>query len=584
MAMVYDLPTVDASPQPSQQYAAPESKNYNAEQTHEMGNAVTKAGAAVLSIAQDMQNTVDTAAAKEMDNKLADVIRTTLTNNENGYLKTAGKAAVDGRAAVEKALKDAVKGIEEGSQNEVQAFLFKKAAAARVQTAMGQVGMHSLEQAKVYEAAVTKARSDGFRLDAVTSFASWREAGGLYARNKAGMLNEIDQFMAKNGIGKDDPIYKASVMDNTTKLHFDTMKLMLSMEKTQDAKDYYQANTQEISADKRDDFKSMLKQGSLKDDSLRLSMTIGGATYEDQVKNLDKQFADGKISAELRDATLSRLDKNHEIKKTAEADLKIKTMDDAERWLVDNPTKTITDMPPDMLEGVKRAGVFAQINSFAKNGRYTNEPQVVAEILTMKPEQLARYTPKSFEAKYRGQLDEPTMERMLTMVYAARNKEGKEPKVVKGMQFFTENEVVNRAAVEFGIIPNDGKKPVGDNAVKLTNFEREVQRQVRVFEATTLQGKRAASIDELQVIVDRIGKDKVYVDVVGFDPQIPSIAVNQKDLGKTYVTVGSKKEKVYLNSIPPGQRAEIGAALRRQGVPITQQAIADLWVRGGRKR
>ena len=129
MAMVYDLPTVDASPQPSQQYAAPESKNFNAEQTHEMGNAVTKAGAAVLSIAQDMQNTVDTAAAKEMDNKLADVIRTTLTNSENGYLKTAGKAAVDGRANVEKALKDAVKGIGEGSENEVQTFMFKKAAA-----------------------------------------------------------------------------------------------------------------------------------------------------------------------------------------------------------------------------------------------------------------------------------------------------------------------------------------------------------------------------------------------------------------------------------------------------------------------
>ena len=582
--MVYDLPTVAASPQPSQQYAAPESKNFNAEQTHEMGNAVTKAGAAVLSIAQDMQNTVDTAAAKEMDNKLADVIRTTLTNSENGYLKTAGKAAVDGRANVEKALKDAVKGIGEGSENEVQTFMFKKAAASRIQTAMGQVGMHSLEQAKVYVAAVTEARSKGFRLDAVNNFAGWNDKEGLYAKNKAGMLNEINQFMNKNGIEKDNPIYKASVMENTTKLHFDTIKLMLSMEKTQDAKDYYQANTQEISSDKRDDFKAMLKQGSLKDDSLRLSMTIEGATYEDQVKNLDKQFADGKISAELRDATLSRLDKNHEIKKTAEADLKIKTMDDAERWLVDNPTKTITDMPPDMLEGVKRAGVFAQINSFAKNGRYTNEPQVVAEILTMKPEQLARYTPKSFEAKYRGQLDEPTMERMLTMVYAARNREGKEPKVVKGMQFFTENEVVQKAAVEFGIIPNDGKKPVGDNAVKLTNFEREVQRQVRAFEATTLQGKRAASIDELQVIVDRIGKDKVYVDVVGFDPQIPSIAVNQKDLGKTYVTVGSKKEKVYLNSIPPGQRAEIGAALRRQGVPITQQAIADLWVRGGRKR
>ena len=263
MAMVYDLPSVDASPQPSQQYAAPESKNYNAEQTHEMGNAVTKAGAAVLNIAQDMQNTVDTAAAKEMDNKLADVIRTTLTNNENGYLKTAGKAAVDGRAAVEKALKDAVKGIEEGSENKMQTFLFKKAAAARVQTAMGQVGMHSLEQAKIYEAAVTEARSKGFRLDAVNNFAGWNDKEGLYAKNKAGMLNEIDQFMTSRGIGKSDPIYKAAVIDNTTRLHTDTINLMVSQGKTKDAKEYFDANIGEIAADKRDELTSKVRVGTV---------------------------------------------------------------------------------------------------------------------------------------------------------------------------------------------------------------------------------------------------------------------------------------------------------------------------------
>ena len=285
--MVYDLPTVDMTAQPSQQFAAPDSKNFRPEQTVDLGNATTKVGATILNIAQDMQNTVDTAAAKELDNKLADVIRTTLTNTENGYLKSAGKAAVDNQSEVQKSLQEAVKQLEPEAQNDVQKFMFKKAAASRIQTAMGQIGLHALEQSKVYEAAVTKARTDGFRLDAVTNFTSWKDPTGLYARNKAGMLNEVDQFAAEKHIAKTDPIYKNLVAEQTTSLHWDTVKLMLSMEKYQDAKEYYEANTQEIKADKRDEFKSLLKTGDLKDSSLRLSMTVEGATLEEKVKTLE---------------------------------------------------------------------------------------------------------------------------------------------------------------------------------------------------------------------------------------------------------------------------------------------------------
>lgn len=584
MAMVYDLPTVDMTAQPSQQLAAPDSKNFRPEQTVDLGNATTKAGATMLNIAQDMQNTVDTAAAKELDNKLADVIRTTLTSTENGYLKSAGKAAVDNQSKVQKSLQEAVKQLEPEAQNDVQKFMFKKAAASRMQTAMWQIGLHALEQSKVYEAAVTKDRTDGFRLDAVTNFTSWKDPAGLYARNKAGMLNEVDQFAAEKHIDKTDPIYKNLVAEQTTSLHWDTVKLMLSMEKYQDAKEYYEANTQEIKADKRDEFKSLLKTGDLKDSSLRLSMTVEGDTLEEKVKNIDQMFNDGKISADLRDATMTRIEHSHAVQKQVDADTKVKLMDSAERWLVENPSKSLTDMPADMLEAIKKAGVFGQINSFAKNGRYVNEAQSVAKILSMKPEQLAKYTPVSFEAEFRGKFDDQTMQRFLTMVHAARNKDGKDPKVVKGMQFFTENEIVNRAAISYGIIPNDGKKPVGENADKLFNFERTVQDQVRLFEATQLQGKRAATTDELQVIVDRIGRDKVYVDKVGFDPYVPSVTVKPSDLGKAYVTVGSKKEKVYVNQIPPAQRNEIGAALRRKGLPVTQQSIAELWVKGGRQR
>lgn len=263
MAMVYDLPTVDMTAQPSQQFAAPDSKNFRPEQTVDLGNATTKVGATMLNIAQDMQNTVDTAAAKELDNKLADVIRTTLTNTENGYLKSAGKAAVDNQSEVQKSLQEAVKQLEPEAQNDVQKFMFNKAAASRIQTAMGQIGLHALEQSKVYEAAVTKARTDGFRLDAVTNFTSWKDPAGLYARNKAGMLNEVDQFAAEKHIAKTDPIYKNLVAEQTTKLHTDSLNLMISLGKTKEAKEYFDSNVMEISPDKRDELQTKVKASTV---------------------------------------------------------------------------------------------------------------------------------------------------------------------------------------------------------------------------------------------------------------------------------------------------------------------------------
>lgn len=263
MPMVYDLPTVDTAAQPSQQFAAPETKNYAGEQIHEQGNALTKANAVAINIAQDMQNTLDTAAAKEADNKLADIIRTTMVTSDKAYLKTAGKAAVDGLKPIEQTLREAAAGIEPGLSNKVQIDMFKKAATTRLQTALGQAGVHALEQAKVYEAAVSKARADGFSLDATNNWAGWKETNSIYSHSKASMLVEVDQKMSELGLGKNDPIYKAAVLDRTTTLHTDTINLMISLGKTTDAKEYFNANVMEIAANKRDELQTKVRTGTV---------------------------------------------------------------------------------------------------------------------------------------------------------------------------------------------------------------------------------------------------------------------------------------------------------------------------------
>jgi hypothetical protein len=59
----------------------------------------------------------------------------------------------------------------------------------------------------------------------------------------------------------------------------------------------------------------------------------------------------------------------------------------------------------------------------------------------------------------------------------------------------------------------------------------------------------------------------------------PAMLLPAADLKDAWVTVGGKK--IMLGSIPATDRAEIIAARQKRGLPISEQSIAETWVRAG---
>jgi hypothetical protein len=71
--------------------------------------------------------------------------------------------------------------------------------------------------------------------------------------------------------------------------------------------------------------------------------------------------------------------------------------------------------------------------------------------------------------------------------------------------------------------------------------------------------------------------NKVLVDEWGRDPVKPVALLSAGDFESAYVMVG--EEKVVLSRIPKEERANIIAARQRRALPITEQTIAETYVR-----
>jgi soluble lytic murein transglycosylase len=88
--------------------------------------------------------------------------------------------------------------------------------------------------------------------------------------------------------------------------------------------------------------------------------------------------------------------------------------------------------------------------------------------------------------------------------------------------------------------------------------------------------------DRKRQIMEQVVMDQAFVSEWGRDPQKPTALLTPEELQEAYVKVGG--DEVRLTSIPAEQRRQITQTLNRRGLPVTEQAIAELWVKAGRPR
>ncbi len=106
--------------------------------------------------------------------------------------------------------------------------------------------------------------------------------------------------------------------------------------------------------------------------------------------------------------------------------------------------------------------------------------------------------------------------------------------------------------------------------------------KTRVDMAQIENGNNPISRDKKQGILNDLLMDKVMLDELGRDPSVPVSSLDPDQLEDAYVNVGG--EQIYMTSIPAGVRALIISGFNNKRIPVSEQKIAELWIRANRPK
>lgn len=242
MAMVYDLPQVDATTRPLSRVDAPDSTQIAGKQIQQMGEAMTRTGIATFKLASEIQSDIDTASAKDADAALAEYDRTALHAPEGGYLTLLGKAAVDTRPQMVKDREAKVREVENSLQNDVQKALFRRAAQARTQSFLNTADGHAANQARAWYIDSTTLRANSASTDAQNNALGWNDPASPFQTSKVLFVSEIAKLGELKGFAIGSEENKLYVQNEMTKFNAGILDKLTSSDATiPQAKEYYAA-------------------------------------------------------------------------------------------------------------------------------------------------------------------------------------------------------------------------------------------------------------------------------------------------------------------------------------------------------
>src|SRR5690625_4464739 len=276
----------------------------------------------------------------------------------------------------------------------------------------------------------------------------------------------------------------------------------------------------------------------------------------------------------------SRLESEYKLLTGLEKERSEQALDAAYRELYANGGN-MASLPANVrmaIPGEKLSSVVSFAEKVSKNEGHRHSPEMWAKVLSMPDELLAQMSPIEFYEQFRPYLDDAHLEKGYALLATAQG----EP-TDKHLEIISTATRVKHGAIEAGIIPASGS-PSKSQEKEFAEYQRAVDEKVRQFERMDLQGKRRANSEELQRIIDEVNMDTVKLPRWYWsdrDGQLVSL-LDEGDYESAYVEVDG--EDITLSEIPAEQRARITQALKSRGMPVTELAIAQLWVEAGKPR
>lgn len=355
---------------------------------------------------------------------------------------------------------------------------------------------------------------------------------------------------------------QAEVGKNLSALHLAQISKLAEQDPTK-AQAYYDTNKAEVGFAQQPRVEEILRKEV--DNQFATQFAAQQAS-----KPLSEQLtAAGEIkNPQRREKALTEIKNNHALVEAAKREREQAVSDQA--WQLAGQGKRIPESILMAMDGKER--VQLQDHLRARSERAAAGTPVKTDMATYIDlrEKLAAGEKVNLKA-YTEKVGGAQMEQLLDIQSA-------KPGSAKQDSMLTDEGRINNALTGMGI--DKSKDP---NTAGL--FTVEVDRRVRA--ASAAKGDKPLSPDEKQKIVDDVSLDKVFVDEWGSDPQKPLFQLTPEEQKKAYVRVpgsagmygSTGMRQVLLSTVPMADRAEIMRARKARGLPVTEQAIVETYLK-----
>ncbi len=576
-------------------------------QLQQLGQRLQQFGGAAADIADTLQKDTDNARTKEAYTLWDDEVVDSLYDPEKGYINKRGKDATGAeRETVDEFIAARAETISQELDNDQQREMFREFVARRSSEVTTQMDIHQAKQVRVYQLGESKALLEAAASDAIEAIS----IGDLSTWKKQGNNATEQALIVAEGLDFGPERTKALVLETTTAIHGGVIQRLVSEDRADEALAYLErVEAEEIAPARRTQLRNLVNRASINDRSTTLALDLTDeidaqlakidaepvAEGQERVKTdemdllqqaqvtLDERFRTGAISAEERDATMDRIRETARQRRDTRISNTTESLTRAQSWLVDNPNAGITSLPSDLYEELREAGQLGNIAGFADGRRYTTDPQVYARVLNTRPEVLRQLTPGEFFLAMRPHLADQEL-REVTALYERATK-GVGTADPKGL--ITDPQRFAEEAARMGVIDRTG----GDSEAEATQLFRLKEQVDERLKAAQRLGKPTdvkSVFEEMRVDQAFIQQSFFGIDFLNPDDSVPIASLTEDQEERAFVRV--QGEIVRLADIPgprPGSlensvRDLIVSALRREGLPTTQQAIAEVWVSQGK--
>lgn len=482
-------------------------------------------------------------AVLDADRQLSETATRLQYDPEAGFYNMRGKDAFRAPDYVEAEWRKQVEAIEKGFANDTQREAFRNRVMARWGDLDRQLQRHVSAEGRKYDDAVTESWLANERDAAAFNYHDPERVAISIESQRAAIVDYAD----RNGLPAEWVKEKAA--GAVSKTHVAVIQRMLANGQDLDAKAYYDANGEEVTGSDTISLEKSLAEGTLRGESQRRAAEIAA-------KDLSRAEAIEEArkikDPEVKDATVSRVKTIYEEREAAEKealeDLYIEAVNLVEQSPGRNPRDVVA---PDVWTRL----TVAQRNALeSRSGGRSNDDDAWLDFFAMSPAEMGGLNKAEFETRYWSKFDNSHRSRAEAMWMAAR-----EGRNIEMSSLLTFKARVTNAWEESG----RGKKEKSEKK-DFARFESEAARRVELFELNDLEGKRKATGEEVQTIIDDMVTRKVFVEEWGRDPEKPAVLVTEDERENAYVPYGD---------IPEADRNSIENLLKSNGKVASKDKI-----------